>query len=168
MFRSACHSLTAALDCCTRRYARDNFISRKWVYNWWDVCSLDTVLLRSIQTIDIFLLIFYFLNYQRARTLRPPFQKKRESHTKSFFGTPALFLLHLELLCKGGQAHSASSESCLTTGMWWKVTKSCHGAEPNVLTVSRGVPHQKRGAQPWNYIFGTRADFQFQDNMEFP
>ena len=160
MFRSACHSLTAALDYCTRRYARDSFISRKRVYSWWEVCSLDTVLLRSIQTIDIFLLFFYFLNYQRARTLRPPFQKKRESHTQS----PSLallpyFLLHLELLCKAGQAHSASSESCSTTGTWWKVTKSCHGAELNVLTVSRGVPHQKCGAQPWNYIFGTRADF---------
>ena len=117
------------------------------------------MLLRSLQTIDIFLLFFYFLNYQRALILSPPFQKKRETHTKSFFGTAALFLLQLEVLCKGGQAYSASSESCSTTGIWWKVTKSCHGAELNVLTVSRGAPHQKGGVQPWNYIFWNLVRF---------
>ena len=115
--------------------ARDNFIPRKQVYNWWDVCILDTMLLWSIWTIYTFLLFFYFLNYQRVLILNSPFQKEKESHTKSFFGTPASFLLHLsiEVLCKGGQAHSASSESCSTTGTRWKVTKTCHGAELNAL-----------------------------------
>lgn len=59
--------------------------------------------------------------------------KRKESHTQVLLVMPALFLLHLEVLYKGGQAPFAFPESCSATEMRWKVTKSCHRAEMNAL-----------------------------------
>lgn len=154
--------------------ARDNFISRKQVYNWWDVCILDTMLLWSIQTIYTFLLFFYFLNYQRVLILNSPFQKERESHEVLLWHTCLIFAAFINRSVVQGWAGSL----CISWELLynWNEMESdrnfSRGRTECSDLVSRGTPHQKGSPQPWNYIFGSRPDFWFQewfhDSMEVP